>query len=213
MRLDHISYVPGEEGLEAAADRLAKVLGAEKSINGGVHPTFGTRNRILPMQDGRFVEIVEALDHPAAESQPFGQAVRARGALGGGWLGWVVAVDDLAPIESRLGRPAVHAKRVWPDGFELTWDQIGVRGTVGDPQLPFFIKWTSDEQYHPSRAAEPVGKISKIAIAGDPERVREWLDAPAEQPLDEVQLDWSAPNGQPGILSVTIETANGPVVI
>ena len=43
------------------------------------------------------------LDHPAADKAPFGQAVRARSAEGGGWLGWVIAVDDLARFEVRMG--------------------------------------------------------------------------------------------------------------
>ena len=32
--------------------------------------------------------VVEVLDHPASDKAPFGQAVRARSADGGGWLGW-----------------------------------------------------------------------------------------------------------------------------
>ena len=56
------------------------------------------------------------LDHPAADKAAFGQAVRARSADGGGWLGWVVAVDDLKPIERRLGRPAIDGHRYLPDG-------------------------------------------------------------------------------------------------
>ena len=79
------------------------------------------------------------LDHPASDKAPFGQAVRARSALGGGWLGWVVAVDDIAPVEQRLGREAVAGNRHRPDGTELRWKQIGVNGLMSDPQLPFFI--------------------------------------------------------------------------
>jgi hypothetical protein len=65
-------------------------------------PRFGTRNMILPLAHERYVEVVEVLDHPAADKAPFGQAVRARSEMGGGWLGWVVRVDDLA----RSRRPA-----------------------------------------------------------------------------------------------------------
>src|SRR5512145_1634659 len=74
---------------------------------------------------GNYLEVVEVLDHPAADKVPFGQAVRARTEAGGGWLGWVVAVDDLRPIEARLGRRAVDGNRRRPDGYELRWKQIG----------------------------------------------------------------------------------------
>ncbi|GMA87142.1 hypothetical protein GCM10025868_23920 [Angustibacter aerolatus] len=87
-------------------------------VLGGVHPRFGTRNVVLPLLDRRYLEVVECLDHPASDKAPFGQAVKQRSADGGGWLGWVVAVDDLAPYEQRLGREAAPGNRHRPDGTE-----------------------------------------------------------------------------------------------
>ena len=101
-------------------------------VDGGVHPRFGTRNMVLPLADHTYLEVVEVLDHPASDKAPFGQAVRARSALGGGWLGWVVAVDDIATVEHRLGREAVAGNRHRPDGTELLWKQIGVNGLISD---------------------------------------------------------------------------------
>ena len=86
MRLDHLSYAAGPDGLASTAQRIGGLLGRE-FIDGGVHPRFGTRNMIMPLADGTYLEIVEVLDHPASDKAPFGQAVRARSALGGGWLG------------------------------------------------------------------------------------------------------------------------------
>ena len=114
MRLDHLSYAVGPDGIEGTTSRLSALLG-ETFHDGGVHPRFGTKNRILPLSDGIYVEIVAVLDHPASDKVPFGQAVRDRSAAGGGWLGWVVAVDDIAPVEERLGRLAVQGNRHRPD--------------------------------------------------------------------------------------------------
>ena len=112
--------------------RLAPLLG-EQFVTGGVHPRFGTRNAILPLTDDTYFEVVEVLDHPASDKAPFGQAVRARSELGGGWLGWAVAVDDIRPHEARLGREAVNGNRHRPDGTELLWKQLGVQGPPGRP--------------------------------------------------------------------------------
>src|ERR1043165_1516356 len=140
MRLDHLSYAAGPDGLRGTAGRIGELLGAE-FLDGGVHPRFGTRNMILPMSDDTYLEIVEVLDHPASDKAPFGQAVRARSALGGGWLGWVVAGDDTSVVERRLGRESVKGNRHRPDRTELLWRQIGVHGLISDPQLPFFVQW------------------------------------------------------------------------
>src|SRR3954471_7934334 len=140
MRLDHLSFAAGPDGLVGTAQRIGGLLGRD-FIDGGVHPRFGTRNMVLPLADHTYLEVVEVLDHPASDKAPFGQAVRARSALGGGWLGWVVAVKDIAVVEQRLGREAVKGNRHRPDGENLQWKQIGINGLIADPQLPFFIQW------------------------------------------------------------------------
>ncbi|WP_372736363.1 VOC family protein [Nocardioides sp.] len=210
MRLDHLSFAAGPDGLAGTAQRLGDLLGAA-FIDGGVHPRFGTRNMTLPLTDDTYLEIVEVLDHPASDKAPFGQAVRARSALGGGWLGWCVAVEDLSPIEQRLGRESVPGNRHRPDGTELRWQQIGVNGLIADPQLPFFIKWESDAELHPSVGATGEFSLATLEIAGDPQRVSEWLGESVEAPLEDVKVDWVAPNGTPGINAVQIQTPSGLV--
>ncbi|AYY11644.1 VOC family protein [Actinobacteria bacterium YIM 96077] len=204
MRLDHVSYAAGPDGLDATAQRLSDQLGVQ-FIDGGLHPRFGTRNRVLPLAGGHYVEVVAVLDHPAADQVPFGQAVKARSETGGGWLGWVVAVDDLAPIEQRLGRSAVQGNRKRPDGFELRWKQIGVKGLINDPQLPFFVRWESEPAEHPSKGGRGV-QLTGLEIAGDPRRVAEWLGEPESDPLEDVEVAWINPNGQPGLQAVTFRT-------
>lgn len=212
MKFDHLSFACGHEGLAATADRLGGLLGAE-FVDGGFHPRFGTQNRTLPMTGGTYLEVVEVLDHPAADKVPFGQAVRARSQAGGGWLGWAVRVDDLAPIEKRLGRAAVPGTRHLPNGDELNWQQIGVKGLQADPQLPFFIKWSIERADHPSQTAEAAVSLTGLEIAGDPERVDDWLGGHADKVLTDFEITWAAPNGQPGILTVTFTSPNGTVRI
>jgi Glyoxalase-like domain len=212
MRLDHVSYAAGPEGLAGTADRIGVLLGQEFR-DGGIHPRFGTRNMVLPLTAGTYLEVVEVLDHPASDKAAFGQAVRARSQLGGGWLGWVVSVDDIGKVEDRLGRESVPGNRHRPDGVELRWRQIGVLGLQTDPQLPYFIHWESPDTDHPSVGGSGAVRLGTLEIAGDPHRVSDWLGNCVEGPLEDVDVEWVAPNGAPGVVAVQFVTPAGIVRI
>jgi len=211
MRLDHVSYAAEHDGLSATAERLAKLIGVD-AVDGGVHPRFGTRNVILPLARRRYVEVVEVLDHPASYRAPFGQAVRACSEAGGGWLGWVIRVDDITTAEARVGRPAVDGYRHTPDGEELRWKQVGVKGLISDPQLPFYVQWDSTSR-HPSEDANTDVTICALEIAGNPRRVREWLGVPEDYRPRMLDFTFVCPHGTPGLMSVTFNTPEGPVVV
>ena len=212
MRVDHVSYAAEQGGLRETAKRLSDALGVE-AVDGGVHPRFGTRNMILPLADRQYVEVVEVLDHPASDKAPFGQAVRARSEDGGGWLGWVVAVDDLGPAEQRLGREAAQGNRHRPDGVELRWKQIGVKGLISDPQLPFLVQWEIGDDLHPSSGGPADVHLKCLQIAGDPQRVTDWLGLPDDYRPQSVDFEFVAPHGTPGLLCCRFETPAGPVTI
>ncbi|UYM06965.1 VOC family protein [Solicola gregarius] len=210
MRLDHVSFAVGPDGLAGTTNRLTELLDA-KFVDGGVHPRFGTRNMILPLESDQYLEIVEVLDHPASDKAPFGQAVRERSEAGGGWLGWVVAVDDIGPVEHRIGRHAVPGNRRRPDGYNLEWQQIGVKGLQSDPQLPFVVSWDIPSSEHPSQSGPATTRLASLEIAGNPQRVTDWLGEPALDALEGIEVDWVAPNGMPGIVAARFETPQGPV--
>jgi len=212
MRLDHVSFAAQPDGLRATAARLGSALGT-RPVDGGVHPRFGTRNVILPLGEDRYVEVVEVLDHPASDKAPFGQAVRARSETGGGWLCWVVAVDDLSPFERRLGYEAPPGNRRRPDGVELRWHQIGVKGLITEPQLPFAIRWETGPELHPSVGGDPDVRLVGLEIGGDPARVRDWLSLDPSYAPSSLEFEFVAPRGTPGILSVSFETHSGLVRI
>ena len=213
MRLDHVSYVTSHEQLADTVQRLGSRLGST-FVDGGVHPRFGTRNFTMPLNDGHYIEVVCPLNHPASDASPFGKAVTQRANEGGGWLTWVVSVDDVAKIESRLGRPAVDGHRTKPDGSDLRWKQIGVLGTLEDAQLPFFIQWLSQD--HPSEDGKPHAKIVKIEIAGDEARIEDYLGCDFTQAIGTIEVVWVDPaqnDGENGIVAVHLQTPGGVVRI
>jgi hypothetical protein len=214
MRLDHVSYVTSHDQLADTVQRLGSRLGTT-FVDGGVHPRFGTRNFTTPLLNGQYIEVVCPLDHPASDSSPFDKAVSKRAAEGGGWLTWVVAVEDLAAVENRLGRPAVDGHRTKPDGTDLSWKQIGVLGTLEDRQMPFFVQWIKN--HHPSTDGKAVAKIVKIEIAGNESAIAEWLGSEVRPAIgSDIEVKWvslDSNDGESGIVSISIDSIHGVVVI
>jgi hypothetical protein len=163
MRLDHVSYAVSNKDLSSTVQRIGSLLNTAFE-DGGIHPEFGTRNFICPLLNGQYIEIVCPLEHPATELTPFGKAVKQKALQGGGWLSWVMAVEDLKLIEEKLGRNAAKGHRIKPDKTELTWLQIGVLNLLKYPQLPFFIKWISGT--HPSTSQKSNSTIKQINLIG-----------------------------------------------
>ena len=98
----------------------------------------------------------------------------------------------------------MNGNRHRPDGTELLWKQLGVKGLQADPQLPFFIEWDVDPGLHPSTGATGKVSLECLEIAGDPARVSEWLGQSVDAPLEDVKVEWVAPNGTPGIVAAQV---------
>lgn len=211
MRLDHLSYAAGPEGIAACVQRVGGRLGAAFR-DGGIHPSFGTRNFVLPLAGGCYLEVVEALDHPAVDRAPFGRAVRNRMDDGGGWLAWVIAVDDIAPVEARLNRTAAAGHRRRPDGVDLRWSQIGVNDLATEPQLPFFVQWHSPADHHPSAGGSSV-RLRRLEIAGDQRRIENYLGTSTSRLFDGVEVEWLPAEDSAGFVAAAFDTANGSVRI
>lgn len=211
MRLDHLSYAAPTDHLADVVQRIGSRLGAPFT-DGGVHPSFGTRNFVLPLAGGSYLEVVAALDHPAADSAPFGRAVKQRAIDGGGWLGWVVEVPEMATMESRLGRTSVEGHRRRPDGFDLRWHQIGLNELLEDPSLPYFIHWDSDPDERPGHGNGTEVRIVKLELAGDRDTVCGWLGGVDNDPLDDVEVEWFSPSeAEVGLVAAHFATPHGIV--
>lgn len=213
FRLDHLSYATSYDQLVDVVQRIGSRIGSP-FVDGGIHPRFGTRNFTLPLKNGHYLEVVCPLDHPAAEESAFGKAVSQRANQGGGWMTWVVATDDISPVENRLGRAAIEGSRKRPDGTELKWKQLGVLGTIEDAQLPFFIQWQTSE--HPSSDGKPVAEILKIEISGDESTIQNWLGSDPKRAFKDVEVIYHDPSkfeGETGIISVVLSTPKGEITL
>jgi hypothetical protein len=163
MRLDHISYVASHDQISDVVNRIGSQIGTA-FVDGGIHPKFGTRNFTAPLLGGQYIEVVCPMDHPATDSTPFGKAVKKKAEAGGGWLTWVLAIDDIGAIEKHFGRKAVEGKRQKPDGTILQWKQLGVKDILQNSELPFYVEWVS--KIHPSNDGVSFAKLSELIILG-----------------------------------------------
>ena len=164
MKLDHVSYVATHDQISDVVNRIGSQL-QTAFTDGGKHPRFGTRNFTAPLLDGSYIEVVCPMDHPATDATPFGKAVKQKALEGGGWFAWVVSVDDISSIETKLGRQSVAGQRVSPNGIEFNWKQIGVLGTIKEAQWPFFVQW--EKPNHPSNLGLAKAKIQEIKFSGN----------------------------------------------
>ena len=209
VRIDHVSYAVPNSCIADTVQRIGAALGG-RFIDGGRHPRYGTRNFTMALDNGCYIEVVSPLDHPAVTAKTFGQAVAKVATEGGGWLGWVVAVDDIAPITERLGRNASQGSRVRSDGVVLQWQQIGVTDLLHDPQLPFFVEWGGNPADHPSNPAPAGIAIEALEICGDAEHISEWLDASIDTALEGIKVLWVEAD-EPGLVAVHFRTPSGSV--
>jgi hypothetical protein len=170
MRLDHVIY--GTADLDVAQRRIEAELGLDV-LPGGHHAGQGSHNRIVPLGDG-YLELM-AIDDPAeAATNTFGQVlleVLAAERL----VGWAVQVADIDAVAERLGTPLVEVRR-----DTLGALVTGVQEALREPTLPFFIG-ANDRGPRPGEARD-AGGLTWIEVAGDAERLRDWLGG-AELPV------------------------------
>jgi hypothetical protein len=213
MRLDHVSYVTSHDQLADTVQRLGSRLGTT-FVDGGIHPRFGTRNFTAPLLDGKYIEVVCPLDHPATEQTPWGKAVSKKAQEGGGWLTWVFSTEDISPIEEKFGRKAVDGHRTRPDGTDLKWKQIGVKEITDSRELPFFIEWLTED--HPSKDGSTVSRIEKIVISDKDQLSDSWFKEEILVALNGISIEWVLPStndNESGIVSVGIRTQDNLVII
>jgi hypothetical protein len=186
VRIDHVIYATAD--LDTAAAHIERELGV-KAAGGGRHEGLGTHNRIVPLGEG-YLELLAVADPDEAAASELGRAVTQRIAdVGDGLLGWVVAVDDVAPHAIRLG---IEQTSIAREGMSA--QLAGLAESMKDPFLPFFI--ARDPGIANPAAAENGPGITWIEVAGDAERLDVWL-GPNSLPMRVVA-------GPPGVRAVGI---------
>lgn len=192
--------------LDRAGERLHRDLGLA-SVPGGVHPRWGTGNRIVPLGDS-YIELIAVVDHDVGSSTSLGRALLASSDGGRDrWFAICLSDTELEVTARRLGLQVEAGARTRPDGVELRWRGAGIDDGARDSWLPFFIAWDVPAELHPGRTTtrHEVGAtgIASVEIVGDHVRLREWLGPEGDG------LPFDVSDGDPQIRAVDLSLGDG----
>lgn len=206
QRIDHVVYAVRD--LDAAARRWAEDFGLS-AVPGGVHPRWGTANRIVPLGDA-YLEILAVVDPDAGSA--LARTLSDLTADGDRWFSVCVADDDLETTAARLGLEVVPGARTRPDGTVVRWRGAAIDDAARAPWLPFFIAWDVPPELYPGRAESPphasgATGIAGVDVGGDAEVLGAWLGHEGSRlPIEVVAAE-------PGVRAVRLSTASGDVVV
>lgn len=192
LALDHAVIVV--KNLDRAVDDYTK-LGFDV-VRGGVHPTGGTHNALIPMGDGTYIELI-GFFRPNPSHRWWSTYVN-----GGGLIDFCTGTDDIQKTTDAFRAAGVGMsdpqpnQRVRPDGVVLRW-------TASSPtksaifQVPFLLQDITprDERVPPAPPSHPNGVVGirKLTIAvKDVKPIRRWYSKIVGEPgakVDRPDLD------------------------
>jgi hypothetical protein len=155
MPIDHLVYAA--ENLDAAVEHLEGHLGV-RATPGGSHPGIGTRNALLALGAGTYLEVIapDPSQPPPTMPRPFGIDDGPPDHL----AGWAISCADIdAAIASSRARgydpgEAVDMQRSDPSAGLIQW-RLTLNALAGGP-VPFLIAWGTT--VHPAGTA-PAGLV------------------------------------------------------
>ena len=149
--IDHIQI--GTSDLDRGIAELTRLTGVRPKI-GGTHPGAGTRNALLSLGNGTYLELYAPNPAEPVRSKNVDQ-LRALKKLTP--VGFAATVTDAEALRSSLRKaglalsPPQPGTRTMPDGSTLHWQGLEI-AHFDDPLAPFFIQW-ADPALHPSRTS------------------------------------------------------------
>ena len=204
-QLDHLVFATADLG--GAVDRLTAALGIAP-VAGGRHDGRGTRNYLLGLGGGSYLEVIGPdLDQSEpAEPRPFGVDNLTEDRL----VGWAARTDEIEAVCERArasgydpGR-VLPMQRTTPTGDVLRWTLTysAPRGQVGT--LPFLIDWGTTT--HPAITSPQGATLESFEIVAPD-------DATTRAVLDAIGLDQRVVHGPVPVLRATIVGPAGAVTL
>ena len=161
--IDHV--ILGASDLDSAMVDFERRTGVKPAF-GGVHPGQGTRNAIVRVGEGAYLEILAPDPAQKVSGTTAAELVGLRRMTP---VGWAVGTSDVARLRDRLRRAGFRPDRLSPgsrrrpNGQRISWVTVDIAG-IHRNIAPFFIQWRNPAQ-HPSRSAPGGCRLHQLAIA------------------------------------------------
>jgi glyoxalase-like protein len=176
--IDHLVYATGD--LDAAVEWVAAALGVAPTP-GGRHPGLGTRNALLDLGGGAYLELI-GVDHEAASAadgpRPFGLD-RIAGPRLAAWAARAEGIDRCVARARRFGYdpgPVQSMSRRRPDGTVLHW-RLTPPGPRVVEVVPFLIEWADGAPHPSTTSAQGCRLVSFTGRHPEPDAVAPTLRA------------------------------------
>ena len=163
--------------LDAGIRYVGEACGVEP-VPGGHHPVYGTRNALVSLGPGCYLEIIgpDSKVLPTDEVKVFGIHELEKPTL----VTWAARGENLEDLVERARREMIdlgsvtQGSRRQPDGEELTWTFTDPLAARNGGLVPFFIDW--GDSPHPSESLPQACALLDISLRHPhPENVRERL--------------------------------------
>ena len=160
--LDHLVYATPD--VDAAVEWVTAALGVRPSP-GGRHVGLGTRNALLDLGSGAYLELIGVDGEAADGPRPFGLDRITEPRLAG-WAAKAAGIERLVARARAAGYdagPVQSLSRRRPDGVELHW-RLTPPGPEPVELVPFLIEW-ADGTPHPSSTSAAGCRLRSFTAA------------------------------------------------
>src|SRR5688572_19891460 len=162
VQFDHI--IVGVSNLEAGIQDLERLTGVRAAL-GGVHPGEGTRNALISLGEGAYLELYAPNPEETIVS-PIVTELQSLKRLKP--MYWAVSTTDVSALRTHFDTRGLPLRlpeagsRVRPDGSVLKWVLFYFE-KFDHSLAPFFIRWEQPE-LHPSRTSPGGCKLISIRL-------------------------------------------------
>lgn len=175
--LDHIVYAVSD--LDEACRKFEELLGV-KPVFGGYHQTQGTKNALVGLGDGQYLELL-AIDHTNTQvSAPrwmgidlFTKPQVTRLAMKSSNLERDIPV--LQKANSNMGVRSAGSRKT-NDGTLLAWDLLMPLASPEVEILPFMIDWSGADSHPSDQLISKCRLIELVASHPNPREIESTLD-------------------------------------